>query len=76
MATMVVEPCAKDELMLKARTGQRSAGAALREWIVRANPGRTANQLKGALVQSKKEEKAAKGRRFMSGRQALRWLES
>ena len=76
MATVVVELSAKDEQVLKARTGQRSAGAALREWIVRANPGRTPSQLKAALTQSRKEEKAGKGRRFASGREALRWLES
>ena len=76
MTTVVVELSAKDERVLKARTGQRSAGAALKEWIARANPERTTARLKAALTQSRKEERAGKGRRFTSGREALRWLES
>ena len=76
MTTVIVELSAKDERVLKARTGQRSAGAALKEWITRANPERTTARLKAALTQSRKEERAGKGRRFTSGREALRWLES
>ena len=76
MTTVVVELSARDERVLKARTGQRSVGAALKEWITRANPERTTAQLKAVLMQSRKEEKAGRGRRFTSGREALRWLES
>ena len=76
MTTVVVELSANDERVLKARTGQRSTGAALREWITRANPERTTAQLKAALTQSRKEERTGKGRRFTSGGEALRWLES
>ena len=76
MATVVVELSAKDEKVLKARTGERNASAALIEWITRANPQRNTAQLKAALAHSRAEEKAGKGRRFTSGREALRWLES
>ena len=76
MATIVVELSPEDEKVLKARTGERSAGAALKAWITRANPERTTAQLRAALTQSRKEEAKAKGRRFKSGREAIRWLES
>jgi hypothetical protein len=76
VATIVVELSLEDEKLLKARTGERSAGAALKAWITHANPERTTAQLRAALTKSRKEESAGKGRRFKSGREAIRWLES
>jgi hypothetical protein len=76
MATVVIERSPEDEKQLKARTGERSASAALRAWISRANPECTATQLRSALTQSRKEEAAGNGRRFQSGREAIRRLES
>ena len=61
---------------LKARTGKRSATAALKAWAARANARRSAAQLRGALKDSLKEETTGKGRRFDSGREAIRWLEN
>jgi len=72
MATVVVELSPQDEKALKARTGERSAGAALKAWITRANPERTTAQLRA----SRKEEAKGKGRRFTSGREAIQWLEN
>jgi hypothetical protein len=62
--------------MLKARTGERDATAALKAWVTRANPKRTTAELRAALRESLKEEIAGKGRSFRSGREALRWLEN
>jgi len=76
MATVVVELSPQDEKALKARTGERSAGAALKAWITRANPERTTAQLRAALRASRKEEAKGKGRRFTSGREAIQWLEN
>lgn len=61
---------------LKARTGKRSPAAALKAWAVRANARRSTAKLRAALKDSLKEEAAGKGRRFDSGREAIRWLES
>ena len=61
---------------LKRRTGKRTANAALKAWIANADAPRTAAQLRHALTQSSKEESTGKGRRFKSGREAARWLES
>jgi len=61
---------------LKQRTGKRTASAALKAWISRANPTQTVAALKSALRQSMKEEALGKGRRFKSGRDAVRWLEN
>lgn len=66
----------KDIRVLKARTGKRSAGAALKAWIANADPEHTTQELRAALTQSIKEESTGKGRRFTSGREAVRWLES
>lgn len=66
----------KDIRVLKARTGKRSAGAALKAWVANADPTHTAEELRAALAQSLKEESTGKGRRFTSGREAIRWLES
>jgi hypothetical protein len=60
--------------MLKARTGERNASAALKAWVTRANPKRSTAELRAALKESLKEEAAGKGRTFRSGREALRWL--
>jgi hypothetical protein len=61
---------------LKARTGKRSAAAALKAWAAHANAKRSNADLRAALKESLKEEAAGKGRRFGSGREAVRWLES
>jgi hypothetical protein len=60
--------------MLKARTGERNASAALKAWVTRANPKRSTAELRAALKESLKEEAAGKGRTFRSSREALRWL--
>jgi hypothetical protein len=62
--------------MLKARTGERDTRAALKTWVDRANPKRTSAELRTALKDSLKEVAAGKGRRFRSGHEAIRWLES
>jgi hypothetical protein len=61
---------------LKARTGERNAEAALKAWVIRANPKRSSAALRAALKESLKEETGGKGQRFRSGREAIRWLES
>ena len=61
---------------LKARTGKRSAAAALKAWAARANAKRSAAELRAALKGSLKEDDAGKGRRFDNGRDAIQWLES
>jgi hypothetical protein len=71
-----VELSASEIKMLKARTGEREAAAALKAWITRANPRRSSSELRAALKQSLEEEAAGKGQRFRSGREAIRWLES
>ena len=50
--------------------------AALKAWAAHANAKRSAAELRAALKESLKEEAAGKGRRFDSGREAIRWLES
>jgi hypothetical protein len=62
--------------MLKARTGERDPGAALKAWVGRANPKRTAAEPKAALKESLKEEAAGQGRRFRNNHEAIRWLKS
>ena len=49
---------------------------ALKAWAAGANAKRSAAELRAALKDSSKEEAAGKGRRFASGREAIRWLES
>ena len=56
------------------RTGKRSA--ALTASAARANAKHSAAELRAVLKNSLKEEAAGKGRRFDSGREAIRWLES
>jgi hypothetical protein len=55
---------------LKARTGKRSAAAALKAWAARANAKRSIAELRAALKDSLKEESTGKGRSFRSGREA------
>lgn len=76
MTTVTVQLSDQEIKTLKARTGERNAEAALKAWVVRANPKRSSSALRAALKQSLKEETAGKGQRFQSGREAIRWLES
>ena len=61
---------------LKARTGKRSAAAALKAWAGRASVKRSIAELRAALKDSLKQEAGKKGRRFGSSRETIRWLES
>ena len=76
MTSVTVRLTDREIRMLKARTGERDASAAVKAWITHANPRRSTAQLRAALRESLKEETAGKGRRFRSGREAMRWLES
>jgi hypothetical protein len=76
MTNVTVQLSDREIRALKERTGKRSTAAALKEWVARANPRRSAVELRIALRDSLKEEAAGKGRRFASGREAIRWLES
>ena len=76
MTSVTVRLTDRELKMLKARTGEKDASAAVKAWITRVNPRRSASQLRAALRQSLKEEAAGRGRRFGSGREAMRWLES
>ena len=76
MTNVTVQLSDREIEALKARTGKRSAAAALKAWAARANAKRSAAELRAALKESLKEEAAGKGRRFDSGREAIRWLES
>jgi hypothetical protein len=60
----------------RASAGKRNAEAALKEWAVRANAERTSADLRAALKESLQEVAAGKGKRFRSGREAIRWLET
>jgi hypothetical protein len=74
MTTVTVRLTEREIRMLKARTGERDASAALKAWVTRANPKRSTAELRAALKESLKEEAAGKGRSFQSGREAMRWL--
>jgi len=76
VTTVMVQLSDQEIKALKARTGERSAEAALKAWVVRANPKRSSAALRAALKESLKEETGGKGQRFRSGREAIRWLES
>jgi hypothetical protein len=76
VTVVTVELSASEIKMLKARTGEREAAAALKAWVTRANPKRSSSELRAALKDSVGEEAAGKGQRFRSGREAIRWLES
>jgi hypothetical protein len=76
MTSVTVQLTDREIAALKARTGKRSAAAALKAWAAHASAKRSAAELQKALKESLKEEAAGRGRRFRSGREALRWLES
>lgn len=76
MTNITIELSPEDIRALKARTGKRSASAALKAWVANADSARTVKQLRTALADSIAEEVAGKGRRFRSGREAVRWLGS
>jgi hypothetical protein len=76
MTNVTVELSDREIESLKARTGKRSAAAALKAWAARANAKRSAADLRAALKESLKEASAGKGPRFDSGREAIGWLES
>ncbi len=76
MTSVTVRLTDREIKMLKARTGERDASAALKAWVTRANPKRSTGELRAALRVSLKEETAGKGRSFRSGHEAMRWLES
>ncbi len=76
MTNVTVQLSDREIEALKSRTGKRSAAAALKAWATRANAKRSAAQLRATLKESLEEEAAGKGRRFESGREAVRWLES
>ena len=76
MTSVTVQLTDREIKMLKARTGEKEASLALKAWVARANPKRATAQLRAALKESLKEEAAAKGKSFRSGREAVRWLES
>jgi hypothetical protein len=74
MTSVTVQLTDREIKMLKARTGERDASAAVKAWVSRANPKRSTAELRAALKESLKEEAAEKGRIFRSGREAMRWL--
>lgn len=76
MTNVTVQLTDQEIRLLKARTGERNASAAVKAWIRRANPKRSAAELRHALRESAKQAAARKGRRFRSGREAIGWLES
>jgi hypothetical protein len=77
VATVTVQLSDQEIKTLKARTGERNAGAALKTWVTRANPKHSSAALRAALKESLKQETAAgKGQRFRGGREAVRWLEN
>jgi hypothetical protein len=76
MTSVTVRLTDRELKMLKARTGEKDASAAVKAWITRVNPRRSAAQLRAALRESLQEETAGRGRRFRSGGEAMRWLES
>ena len=76
MTSVTIELSPEEIRRLKSRTGKRTANAALKAWIAGADARRTVEQLRMALAQSRREEAEGNGRRFRSGRDALRWLES
>lgn len=76
MTSVTIQLTSQEVRALRLRTGKRSADAALKAWIASADPKRSLAQLREALRESLKEESSGKGRRFKSGREAVRWLES
>jgi translation initiation factor 2B subunit (eIF-2B alpha/beta/delta family) len=76
MTSVTVQLTAEEIKALKTRTGKRNARAALKAWAAHANAARTSADLRAALKESLREESAEKRKRFRSGREAIRWLES
>lgn len=74
MTTVTVRLTYREIKMLKPRTVERDASAALKAWVTRANPKRSTAELRSVLKESLKEEAAGKGRSFRRGRAATRWL--
>lgn len=74
MTSVTVRLTDREIQLLKARTGEKDASAAVKAWVSRANPKRSTAELRAALRESLKEEVAGKGRTFRSGREAMRWL--
>ena len=71
MTNVTVQLSEREIRALKARTGKRSATAALKAWAARANAKRSAAELRSALKDSLKEEATGKGRRFDRGCEAI-----
>jgi hypothetical protein len=63
------------EAALMERTGQRTPGKALIAWINAAKTSHSAAEIKAAIQKSSEEDKAGRGRRFKTAREAVRWLE-
>ncbi len=76
MTNVTIQLSAQEIRVLKARTGETDTQAALKAWITRADPKRSVAQLRAAIKESKEEESADRGKRFHSGREAMRWLEN
>lgn len=76
MTSVTVQLTEREIKALEARTGKRNAEAALKAWAVRANVECTSAELRAALKESLQEKGAGKGKRFRSGREAIRWLGS
>ena len=74
MTTVTVRLTDREIKVLKARTGERDASAAVKAWVTSADPRRSTAGLRAALKESLKEEAAGKGRSFRSGREAMHWL--
>jgi len=67
---------ARTLLLVAAKNPRLLLVIAQKEWSEPASTARTVAELKSALKKSRKEEVAGKGRRFKTGREAIRWLES
>ena len=76
MTSVTIQLSAQQIRALKARTGESDTQAAIKAWISRANPKVSIAQIRAALKESIAEEAAGRGKRFRTGREALRWLES
>ena len=74
MTNVTVRLTDREIKVLKARTGEKDASAALKAWVMCANLKRSRGELRRALKESLKEEAGGKGRSFQSGRLAMRWL--
>lgn len=68
MTNVTVQLTDREIAALKARTGKRSAAAALKAWAVRANAKRSAADLRTGLKESLKEEAVGRGRYFFPQR--------